>query len=667
VKVLRISHSAVVSAWRQRERQLRRRGVDVSLVSSRVWNEGGAPVVLRPETGEEVSGAGTLGRHPNVFLYDPRPLWRALGRPWDVIDIHEEPCSLAAAEVLLLRRLRRSRAPYVLYSAQNIEKRYPAPFRWFERWALVGASGVSVCNVRAGEILRGKGLRAGAGYVPLGIDTGLFTPADRPPPTGPITIGYVGRLDDHKGVDILLAAVAGDDRLRLQIIGAGPSEPRLRKLAVELNADARVEFRGHVEAEDLAVHYQGFDAVAVPSLPTASWLEQFCRVAVEAMAAGVPVVASRTGAIPDVVGDAAVLVEPGDAEALRDALLSLTLDPSRWTELRAAGLARAGRFTWQAVAVEQQRLYEAALSRSRPGVSELAEPAERTVEVVVVAYGSTSLLSAALEPLAGEFPLTVVDNSSSVETRALVERAAGRYLDPGRNLGFAAGVNYALRRLQHPRADILLLNPDARISAADVQVLHKALGADPSLACVGPAQVDGTGVAARVEWPFPSPLSAWRDAAGLSRRHGRSGFVIGSVLLLRREALDAVGLLDQRFFLYAEETDWQRRALNAGFRPTVVNDVVATHTGGATSNDPARRETHAHASLEKYVRKHSGALGWQFLRAGVLAGSLARTVLARGDRRSALRRLRLYLRGPMRAERMLTADVRHRAPGEVDS
>ena len=75
----------------------------------------------------------TWGRHPALFVYDPRPLWRALGEAYDVIDVHEEPFALATAEVLLLRWLRRNRAPVVLYTAQNLHKRYPPPFRWLER------------------------------------------------------------------------------------------------------------------------------------------------------------------------------------------------------------------------------------------------------------------------------------------------------------------------------------------------------------------------------------------------------------------------------------------------------------------------------------------------------------------------------------------------------
>jgi glycosyltransferase involved in cell wall biosynthesis/GT2 family glycosyltransferase len=649
VKVLRVSHSAVVGAWRQRERELIRAGLDVRLISANVWDEGGARVRLDPGADNFVIGARTFGRHPNAFGFDPRPLWRALGERWDVIDIHEEPCSLAAAEVLLLRWLRRSRSPYTLYSAQNIEKRYPLPFRWFERWALRGAAGVSVCNVRAGQILRGKGLRTAAHFVPLGVDTSLFAPADHLPNV-PVTVGYVGRLDDHKGVHVLLDAIERDDRFRLDLVGAGPAEPRLRARARELEIADRVTFHGHADASVLARRYTEFDILAVPSLPTASWLEQFCRVAVEAMAAGVPVVASQTGAILDVLGDAGELVEPGDPAALSDALARVVFDERCWSRLRDAGVRRARQFNWAAVADSQLGLYRQAMARAVPSAVPTAQPG---IEVVVVAYGSPLLIKKALEPLAGEFAITVVDNSSSAETQSVVEAAGGRYLDAGRNRGFAAGANYALANLQRPDADVLLLNPDATISAFGVRLLHKALLADPSLGCVSPAQVDDEGKPSVVEWPFPSPARAWIEALGFGRLWWRSDFVIGSVLLLRREALDAIGGFDERFFLYAEETDWQRRARHAGYHAAVVPEVLAAHTGGATSSDSTRRDTHFHASLEKYIRKYSGGVGWLAFRVGVLAGS-ARSVILRGESRSAAkRRVRLYARGPVVVESRL--------------
>ncbi|WP_435736857.1 glycosyltransferase [Cellulosimicrobium sp. PMB13] len=667
MKVLRVSHSAVVTAWRERERHLRRAGVDVRLLSARAWDEGGARVRLDPRPGEPVAGVATLGTHPALFLYDPRPLWRALGEPWDVLDLHEEPFALATAEILALRRLRRAvdrvrgrevapLAPYVLYSAQNLDKRYPWPFRWFEALALRHAAAVSVCNDEAGRIVRRKGARGTVETIPLGIDPTAFSPGPGStdetaghPRTGRAVVGYVGRLAPHKGVSVLLDAIADDDRLELHVAGDGPERDELRARAEPLGD--RVRFVGTLDGEALADFYRTLDVLAVPSRETAGWVEQFGRVAVEAMACGVPVVATRTGALPDVVADAGVLVPPDDADALRAALVRVTSDAGLAGSLREAGLRRAARCTWSEVARRYLDVY-AAVTQDADASQDVAVP-----EVVLVAYGSPDLVRTALEPLVGKFPLTVVDNSSLAEIREIVELSGGRYLDPGRNGGFAAGVNHALAHRQAPGSDVLLLNPDAVVSADDVLHLQRTLHAEPRTASVGPVQVDGDGHPARVVWPYPSPLATWVEAVGLGRLRrtpADKSFVVGSVLLLSADALAVVGPFDERFFLYAEETDWAYRANVVGWRHVVDHDVVAVHLGGATSADATRRDTHFYASQEHFQRKHFGTLGWSVARTGAVVGAAARSVAARGDaRRAARSRLRLYLAGPAAAERRL--------------
>lgn len=670
-----MSHSAVVSAWRERERELRRRALEVVLLSARVWDEGGRPVRLTPDDGEPVVGVRTWGTHPALFVYDPRPLWRALGEPHDVLDVHEEPFALATAEVLALRAARRAwdrlrgrdagpAAPFVVYSAQNLRKRHPVPFRWSERVVLRRAAGAHVCNDDAGRVLRGKGARGAVVTIPLGVDPAAFAPAASAPAarpagraaTGPVVVGYAGRLAPHKGVDVLVRAVVADARLVLRVAGAGPQEQDLRALAAP--AGDRVRFVGSLAGGALAEFYRSLDVLAVPSLDTPGWREQFGRVAVEAMAAGVPVVASDSGALPDVVGDAGLLVPPGDAAALGVALRRVAAEPGLADRLRERGLRVAAACAWPEVARQYHELYERVLAgpyaRDVPDARDVPEPPE----VLVVAYGSPDRLRAALAPLVGKLPLTVVDNSSLPEVRDIAELAGGTYLDPGRNGGFAAGVNHGLAHRRHPGRDVLLLNPDAVVDPDDVLELQRRLHADPRAASAGPAQVDDDGRPARVLWPFPSPGRSVVEAAGLGRLHdrwARGRFVVGSVLLLRADAVADVGPFDERFFLYAEETDWARRAARRGWTHLLVDDVVARHSGGGTSTDGRRRETHFHASQERYLRKHHGTVGWQLARGAVVAGAVLRAAVhPRADARAlAARRLRLYLRGPVRAESAL--------------
>jgi len=361
--VLRISKSGVVTAWRERERQLRARGVDLVLLTASRWEEGGSPVEFDPAGDTFAVAVRTLGHHPNFFLYDPIALWRLLGsRRWDLLDMHEEPFGLAVAEVLLVRWLRARRVPYVVSSAQNIEKRYPPPFRWFEQWALRHMAGAYTCNAEAGAILRRKGLRGEHLVLPLGVDVDRFTSVNHPPPAGTLRVGFVGRLIPHKGVDFLLHAVAPDPRLHLDVFGAGPEEDRLRALAATLRIEGRVAFHGYVDEADVPGVYRRLDVLAVPSVPMPGWIEQFGRVVVEAQASGVPVVASDSGALPDVVGSSGLLVPPRDPDSLRSALVRFLEEPGLWERLHAAGPPDASRCSWSRIADAQLGLYLSATS-----------------------------------------------------------------------------------------------------------------------------------------------------------------------------------------------------------------------------------------------------------------------------------------------------------------
>lgn len=270
------------------------------------------------------------------------------------------------------------------------------------------------------------------------------------------------------------------------------------------------------------------------------------------------------------------------------------------------------------------------------------------IGVVVVAYHAPEMLQDALSSLPPALPVFVVDNSSSPAVQAVSVRHGAVYDDPGRNLGFAAGVNrgVALLSLDLPHADVLLLNPDAALAPGAVEALHVALHAVPRRAAVAPALLDPDGRPQRAVWPWPSPWGAWLDASGLGRLRRGGSWLVGAVLMLNRQALAELGGFDERFFLYAEETDWQRRAARAGWDLALVPEVTVHHVGAGTSGDSLRRERLFHAAQETYIRKWFGSRGWTSYRTAVLLGALVRVLLPGPQRASARLRLRLYVSGP---------------------
>jgi GT2 family glycosyltransferase len=273
----------------------------------------------------------------------------------------------------------------------------------------------------------------------------------------------------------------------------------------------------------------------------------------------------------------------------------------------------------------------------------------RQVHAVIVAYGDPDDLARCLSGLDGQVPVTVIDNSSAPDVEATASAHGAAYVDPGENRGFAAGVNIALERLVGTGVDVLLLNPDALVTPGAVRELTDFMDAagNERVAAVAPRLQGPDGSAQRVSWPFPTPARMWAEAIGMGRLPARRTFAVGAVLLLRREALAEVGGFDERFFLYGEEADWQRRAWQRGWRSAVCSTAIASHQGAGTSADSRRRELLFHAGQETYIRKWYGASGWEFYRVAACAGAAARALILLHDRRSqAARRALLYLRGP---------------------
>ena len=635
IRVLRVSHSSVVTAWRERERALADLGADPVTLTARRWSEAGGLVDLDVGTGEEVQGLRTFGTHPCGFVYDPVGLWRALRRAArhgvDVLDVHEEPYALATCEVVVLARAARLGCPLVVYTAQNLDKRRSLAVRLAQSAVLARASAAYPCSEEAGALLRRHGFQGVLSVLPLGV-AGVAPPdgGGSRAPHGPARVGFAGRLTAEKGPLVLLRAAASEG-WQLSFAGDGPLRRDLQQRAAELGMADRVGFEGLLSGDALAAWYHGLDVLAVPSVPTPGWIEQFGRVVVEAFALGVPVVASRSGALPEVVGPAGLLVDPGDVDALREALRSVLSNQGLRDRLVESGRRRADTYLSSEVASKQLDLYRAVDPAARA-------PLRATVHlpplvVVVVAYGRPDLLARTLAPLGDHLDVLVVDNSSSAEVAGVTRRAGARYLDAGANLGFAAAVNVALAGREDPVSDVLLLNPDAEVGLDVIEELRRRLHGEARVATVAPAQCAPGGQRQRVVWPFPTPWGACLQALGLGAVR-RPGFVIGSVMLLNGAALAEVGCLDERFFLYAEETDWQLRARSAGWGYRYFPDLEAVHVGGATgASDPERRERLFWASQRIYMRKWYGPGGWAVYEAATVTGELVRATIRPRRRR----------------------------------
>lgn len=199
--------------------------------------------------------------------------------------------------------------------------------------------------------------------LPMGVDTrGRFTPGLTPPP--PHNLLFVGRLEDKKGMHVLLQALAllpmpADTILR--VVGGGPEEPRLRALAQTLGIAARVEFVGPVPNRDLPPWYRRSSILVFPSVITSYGdREGFGLVPVEALACGCAVIASDLPAVRDVIhdGETGLMVPSNDAHALAAGLARVMRDNTLRRKLALGGREHVQEhFDWEYIAGEYSRLF----------------------------------------------------------------------------------------------------------------------------------------------------------------------------------------------------------------------------------------------------------------------------------------------------------------------
>ncbi|MCC6175395.1 MAG: glycosyltransferase [Chloroflexi bacterium] len=404
MRVLMISKALVVAAYRRKLDEIARHlDVELICVAPRVWaGQEYEPDVLPNDV---VANDGRRGYRMlvapirfdgNFHLFYFPTLGRILKhlRP-DVVHVDEEPYNLATA--LAVTQARHVGARPLFFTWQNLNRRYLPPFRWFEHFVYARSAYAIAGNAEAVDVLRQKGYRGPASVIPqFGVDPTIFRPASslpdrstpassqsdaglanvtrRDPPTigpgsqvsvddrhgRPFTIGYVGRLVEEKGLMVLLDAVThlGRPDVRLRIVGSGPLEPELRSQAAQRGLAARVSIEPFVPSIQVPDLLRGLDALVLPSLTRPNWKEQFGRVTIEAMACGVPVVGSSSGEIPQVIGDAGLVVPEGEAAPLAVALASLVDDAVRCQDLATRGRQRVlAEFTQAAVAARTVQVY----------------------------------------------------------------------------------------------------------------------------------------------------------------------------------------------------------------------------------------------------------------------------------------------------------------------
>jgi glycosyltransferase involved in cell wall biosynthesis len=365
MRILRIAHASLTPRLRERERALARCYPDLELevVTTERWREAEVEVKATDDDLFPVRKARPhFSRHIQLFVYDPRPIVTALRQfQPDVIDLNAEPYSVQCAEVLTLRNWLAPRVPIVLGVCQNIFHRYPPPFNWFERRALNQAAAAYGCSETVRELLIAKGFSRTTRVIPFGVNVDEYKPRAPHRLDGEnLTIAFVGRMLPAKGLNVLAQALAKvrNENWKLLAVGDGEEREPFVQMLSELNLIERAQFMGAIKYDQMPQLFQQMDLLVLPTQTTKRVREQFGRVIIEAMASGVPVIGSTCGAIPEVIGDAGLVVPEGDAGALAMAIERLLAGENLRRELACAGRERAERrYSWEQVASQMYELF----------------------------------------------------------------------------------------------------------------------------------------------------------------------------------------------------------------------------------------------------------------------------------------------------------------------
>jgi glycosyltransferase involved in cell wall biosynthesis len=370
-RLLVVSHPAVLAVNQLPYAELRRYGWDPFIVAPALWRHEYRTTAFPPEVLPELSGrvvgrrvvfSGRVQRH--VYMSRPGRLIDEV-KP-DLAFLEEEPTSAPAFQwsVPLVRR----GIPFGMQADENLERLWPLPARLFRSWTLPRAAFVAARSPTAAALIRRVRPAVRAPLIPHHVPG---WPQGELPQRGPFVVGFAGRLVRAKGLDTLIDAASGLDRVAVRLVGNGPLRDELSRRAASKSVELQIHTT--VRHEDMPAAYAGFGVLVLPSRTTSTWAEQFGRVLVEALWCGVPVIGSDSGEIPWVInttGGGLVFPE-GDVQALARAIIRLRDS----AELRR-GLAHRGRlrvqelFSVAAVARAYDRALSEALARTlRPDTS----------------------------------------------------------------------------------------------------------------------------------------------------------------------------------------------------------------------------------------------------------------------------------------------------------
>lgn len=314
---------------------------------------------------------------------------------YDVVNIHGPVPTMSDAFLALIRTIPGMRRPAIVYThhcAIDIHGFRAAcdAYGWVHARLARGADRiVTTSDSYAAELAPHRNRIE---VVPWGVDAARRAPAERRrrEATDRLRVLFVGQMRSYKGIDNLLRAVAGCGSLELTLVGDGPLRTEYERLAVRLGA-TNAQFLGRVDDEQLFRMYAEHDVVALPSTTRA---EAFGLVLLEGMLSGCVPVASALPGVRELVAPSGLLVQPGNADELRQALLQLAGDPARIADLSRRSQQRARAMGWESAVLRYESIFRDSVLdvHQRRAIRAFSDPwrtPESALGSVISAFGAS--------------------------------------------------------------------------------------------------------------------------------------------------------------------------------------------------------------------------------------------------------------------------------------
>ncbi len=277
----------------------------------------------------------------------------------------------------------------------------------------------------------------------------------------------------------------------------------------------------------------------------------------------------------------------------------------------------------------------------QPVAQGAADFAALDLAIIILNYNTVHLLRACVDSVlmadtALRYEVCVVDNASTDGSAAMVRREfpGVRLIANSTNVGYSAGNNLAMRAYgfgegqaqttgERPRY-VLLLNPDTIVPPTALDAMVRFMDESPTVGVAGPRVRRPDGSLDRAcRRSFPTPQVSFYRMTGLSRLFPKSrrfnaynlaywpedavhpvDSVVGAFMLVRREAIEQVGLLDEAFFMYGEDLDWAKRIKDAGWDVWYNGQVEITHVKEAASRQSSKSRIDFYEAMWIFYRKH---------------------------------------------------------------